>query len=224
MPFLRDLCSERVLDSGHPPLSCDRPRTYEPYQPGLRPLFATSLHKHNKQRCRTSEERTPGMRSIGTRCPSSLPRYPSHMQSAASGNHTAFGTDQHLPLQIEGRGNGIKTNVVNNVDIAKALERPPECKRPRSSVLFAQVTQDLFLQGPATHLANCVWAMLVACEPWTAATHKQQAYLASAVRFLVTTFAAPHAAEQLLWLYSTGYVPACDAASVEPPFLVLQTS
>jgi len=31
-------------------------------------------------------------------------------------------------LQIEGRGNGIKTNVVNNVDIAKALERPPECE------------------------------------------------------------------------------------------------
>jgi len=29
--------------------------------------------------------------------------------------------------QIEGRGNGIKTNVVNNVDLAKALERPPEC-------------------------------------------------------------------------------------------------
>ena len=31
------------------------------------------------------------------------------------------------PVQIEGRGNGIKTNVINNVDIAKALERPPEC-------------------------------------------------------------------------------------------------
>jgi translation initiation factor 5 len=30
--------------------------------------------------------------------------------------------------QIEGRGNGIKTNVVNNVEIAKALERPPDCK------------------------------------------------------------------------------------------------
>lgn len=30
--------------------------------------------------------------------------------------------------QIEGRGNGIKTNVVNNVDIAKALERPPDCE------------------------------------------------------------------------------------------------
>jgi len=31
-------------------------------------------------------------------------------------------------MQIEGRGNGIKTNIVNNVDIAKALERPPECE------------------------------------------------------------------------------------------------
>jgi hypothetical protein len=35
-----------------------------------------------------------------------------------------------LPVctQIEGRGNGIKTNIVNNVDIAKALARPPECE------------------------------------------------------------------------------------------------
>ena len=33
-----------------------------------------------------------------------------------------------LLLQIEGRGNGIKTNVVNNVEIAKALERPPDCE------------------------------------------------------------------------------------------------
>ncbi|KAG2486162.1 hypothetical protein HYH03_015126 [Edaphochlamys debaryana] len=31
-----------------------------------------------------------------------------------------------LQAKIEGRGNGIKTNVVNNVEIAKALERPPE--------------------------------------------------------------------------------------------------
>ncbi len=30
--------------------------------------------------------------------------------------------------QIEGRGNGIKTNVVNNVEVAKALERPPDCE------------------------------------------------------------------------------------------------
>lgn len=31
--------------------------------------------------------------------------------------------------QIEGRGNGIKTNVVNNVEVAKALERPADCER-----------------------------------------------------------------------------------------------
>lgn len=36
--------------------------------------------------------------------------------------------NMHASLQIEGRGNGIKTNVVNNVDIAKSLERPPECE------------------------------------------------------------------------------------------------
>jgi translation initiation factor 5 len=35
-------------------------------------------------------------------------------------------------MQIEGRGNGIKTNVVNNVEIAKALERPPDCEHPFS--------------------------------------------------------------------------------------------
>jgi translation initiation factor 5 len=31
-----------------------------------------------------------------------------------------------LVAKVEGRGNGIKTNIVNNVDIAKALARPPE--------------------------------------------------------------------------------------------------
>ena len=31
-----------------------------------------------------------------------------------------------LVAKVEGRGNGIKTNVVNCTDIAKALERPPE--------------------------------------------------------------------------------------------------
>lgn len=33
-----------------------------------------------------------------------------------------------LSLQIEGRGNGIKTNAVNLVDVSKALERPTECE------------------------------------------------------------------------------------------------
>ena len=31
-------------------------------------------------------------------------------------------------LQVEGKGNGIKTVIVNMVDIAKALQRPPACK------------------------------------------------------------------------------------------------
>lgn len=43
-----------------------------------------------------------------------------------------------LDVQVEGRGNGIKTNVVNNVDIARALDRPPTCTaRPFVLVLSA---------------------------------------------------------------------------------------
>ena len=30
-------------------------------------------------------------------------------------------------LKIEGKGNGIKTNIVNLVDIGKALRIPPDC-------------------------------------------------------------------------------------------------
>ncbi len=32
-----------------------------------------------------------------------------------------------LELKIEGRGNGIKTNLVNLIDVAKALRIKPEC-------------------------------------------------------------------------------------------------
>lgn len=49
-------------------------------------------------------------------------------------------------LQVEGRGNGIKTNVVNNVDVAKALERSPECE------LQPQATQHLEILCPVTFL------------------------------------------------------------------------
>lgn len=31
-------------------------------------------------------------------------------------------------IQVEGKGNGIKTVIVNMVDVAKALNRPPTCK------------------------------------------------------------------------------------------------
>ena len=43
-----------------------------------------------------------------------------------------------VSLQVEGKGNGIKTVVVNMVDVAKALNRPPTCKNTpgtRSSLL-----------------------------------------------------------------------------------------
>ncbi len=33
-----------------------------------------------------------------------------------------------LQAKIEGKGNGIKTLVVNMVDVAKSLNRPPTCK------------------------------------------------------------------------------------------------
>lgn len=40
------------------------------------------------------------------------------------------GNSPYPTPQIEGRGNGIKTNVVNNVEVAKALERPADCAPP----------------------------------------------------------------------------------------------
>ena len=42
---------------------------------------------------------------------------------------------KHVDVQIEGRGNGIKTNTVNLVDISKALERPPDCESPAAGVI-----------------------------------------------------------------------------------------
>ena len=33
-----------------------------------------------------------------------------------------------LVTKVEGRGNGIKTRIVNMVDVARALDRNPACK------------------------------------------------------------------------------------------------
>lgn len=35
-----------------------------------------------------------------------------------------------LIAKVEGKGNGIKTVIVNMADVAKALGRPPTCKEP----------------------------------------------------------------------------------------------
>ena len=37
-----------------------------------------------------------------------------------------------LQLKIEGKGNGIKTNIVNLQDAAKALRVPTECKNEKN--------------------------------------------------------------------------------------------
>ena len=36
--------------------------------------------------------------------------------------------NQKYFFQVEGKGNGIKTVIVNMVDIGKSLRRPPACK------------------------------------------------------------------------------------------------
>ena len=36
-----------------------------------------------------------------------------------------------ISFQVEGKGNGIKTVIVNMPDIAKAISRPPTCKFTR---------------------------------------------------------------------------------------------
>ncbi len=39
-------------------------------------------------------------------------------------------------LKVEGKGNGIKTNIVNLADIAKALQVPTDCTK--NTILFPQ--------------------------------------------------------------------------------------
>lgn len=42
-----------------------------------------------------------------------------------------------LVAKVEGKGNGIKTVIVNMVEIAKALNRPPMCKCGYECTYFA---------------------------------------------------------------------------------------
>lgn len=42
-----------------------------------------------------------------------------------------------LVAKVEGKGNGIKTVVVNMVDVAKALGRPPTCQYPICLLSFS---------------------------------------------------------------------------------------
>jgi len=50
-----------------------------------------------------------------------------------------------LRAQIEGRGNGIKTNVMNMVEVAKALGRPASCACPAARAARAEAPR--FCQG-----------------------------------------------------------------------------
>lgn len=44
-----------------------------------------------------------------------------------------------LIAKVEGKGNGIKTVVVNMADIAKALQRPPSCKSGKGGCVNVNV-------------------------------------------------------------------------------------
>ncbi|CAG9466152.1 unnamed protein product [Pedinophyceae sp. YPF-701] len=57
-----------------------------------------------------------------------------------------------LIAKIEGRGNGIRTNVVNNVDIAKALARPPEYTLKHFGTELGAQTR--FDKGQGTSIVN----------------------------------------------------------------------
>ena len=75
--------------------------------------------------------------SVQTKCTLALLRRHTSKQNfdvVKWGIHAGFGCCSHLILkyffflQVEGKGNGIKTVIVNMVDVAKALNRPPTCK------------------------------------------------------------------------------------------------
>ena len=60
----------------------------------------------------------------------------------------------YLCVQVEGKGNGIKTVVVNMVDVAKALNRPPLCK----AIIFVQTHKrvtNLYCKYSFIHVFEC---------------------------------------------------------------------
>lgn len=54
-----------------------------------------------------------------------------------------------LMAKVEGKGNGIKTVIVNMVDVAKALGRPPTCKCYQYNYLILQPEYLRFLLNKA---------------------------------------------------------------------------
>lgn len=54
------------------------------------------------------------------------PKFPESCRKKCLGVNITCGF--FLSIQVEGKGNGIKTVIVNMVDVAKALNRPPTCE------------------------------------------------------------------------------------------------
>jgi hypothetical protein len=50
---------------------------------------------------------------------------------------------------VEGKGNGIKTVIVNMPEIAKALSRPPTCKYNESRTISTQMLIEMLTQEEA---------------------------------------------------------------------------
>lgn len=62
-------------------------------------------------------------------------------------------------FQVEGKGNGIKTVIVNMVEIGKALQRPPSCKL----LYYNYVYVSLFKDNGRSHFASrhCMQVVVV---------------------------------------------------------------
>ena len=89
--------------------------------------FADSAQ--SQPRCLSTSTAVCQTSSTATRCPVWSPRLPLTSICVFKGLvRVCVGSDVVVFLQVEGKGNGIKTVVVNMVDVAKALNRPPTCK------------------------------------------------------------------------------------------------